>query len=141
VDNYIPVAEAKGAWGWGQIFPRIHGQTSIDNEYLFLWVTQGWIGAISFMLLQLEAAIALLGAAGRVKTVQDRHFVLTLFGVLVGIAFTIATVFLGAQSYPLFFLLIGWSQAVGTSRFTDKRKMATKSGKATGEPALMRVYS
>jgi hypothetical protein len=141
IDNYIPVAEIKGAWGWGGVFPRIHGQTSIDNEYLFLWVVQGWVGAISFILLLLEAAISLLGAAARVKTTEDRHFVLTLFGVLVGIAFIIATVFLGAQSYPLFFFLIGWAQAVGTSRFTGERLAETARARATPEPALMRVYT
>jgi len=47
--------------------------------------------------------------------VRERHFVLTLLGILVGIAFTITTVFLGNQSYELLFLMIGWSQAMKES--------------------------
>jgi len=141
LDNYIPVAQNGGAWGWGSTFPRIHGQTSIDNEYLFVWVTQGYVGGISFCLLLLEAALALVGQAVRVKTTEGRHFILTLFGVLVGIAFIIATVFLGAQSYPLFFFLIGWAQAVGVVRFPGRRLSETDTAKAAPQPPMIRVYT
>jgi len=141
LDNYIPVAQTGGAWGWGSTFPRIHGQVSIDNEYLFVWVTQGYIGGISFCLLLLEAAIALLTQAGRVKTAEDRHFVLTLFGYLVGVAFIIATVFLGAQTYPLFFFLMGWAQAVGLARFPVHRLAQADTAKAAPQRPLLRVYT
>lgn len=141
LDNYIPVAQQGGAWGWGGVFPRIHGQTSIDNQYLFVWVTQGYVGGISFCLLLLEAGIALIGQAVRVKTTQDRHFVLTLFGILVGFAFIIATVFLGAQSYPLFFFLIGWAQAVGAFRFPAKRLGQGETAKTVVPPAMIRIYT
>lgn len=141
LDNYIPVAKTGGAWGWGGVFPRIHGQTSIDNEYLFVWVTQGYIGAIAFCLLLLEAAISLLGQAGRVKTTEDRHFILTLFGYLVGVAFIIATVFLGAQSYPLFFFLMGWAQAVGMTRFPARRLAQGEAAKVAAPQSMIRVYT
>jgi len=107
--NYIPVAEKGGLWGWGTHWPIIDGQNSIDNEYLYAWVVQGSVGAI---LLLLESVLSLTIQAAKPQSVRERHFVLTLLGLIVGIAFTISTVFLGDQSYYLLFLLIGWSQGI-----------------------------
>ena len=116
LDNYIPVAQQGGPWGWGQDFPRIGGQGSIDNEYLFLALTQGWVGLLAFVLIALEALIYLLHAAISSPTQRDRYFGYSLFGVYVGLLITIFTVFLGNQPFELFFLLAGWSQAVRVKR-------------------------
>jgi len=60
----------------------------------------------------LESVLSLTIQAAKPQSVRERHFVLTLLGLIVGIAFTISTVFLGDQSYYLLFLLIGWSQGI-----------------------------
>jgi hypothetical protein len=110
--NYIPVAENGGPWGWGTHWPVIDGQNSIDNEYLYSWVTQGWVGSLALILLLVESVLSLTIQAAKPQSMRERHFVLTLIGLIVGIAFTISTVFLGDQSYYLLFLLIGWSQGI-----------------------------
>ena len=112
IDNYVPVAIKGGEWGWGSNFPRIGGQDSIDNAYLYFWIVQGYVGAVALILLIVDAMGTLVVQAFRPQPVRERHFVLTLLGILVGIAFTITTVFLGNQSYELLFLMIGWSQAM-----------------------------
>jgi len=112
IDNYVPVAIKGGEWGWGSNFPRIGGQDSIDNAYLYFWIVQGYVGAVALILLIVDASGTLIVQAFRPQPVRERHFVLTLLGILVGIAFTITTVFLGNQSYELLFLMIGWSQAM-----------------------------
>ena len=110
--NYIPVAQQGGAWGWGARFPIIDRQNSIDNEYLFSWVVQGYVGSIALILLIVDTVITLIIQASKAHTVRERHFILTMLGLVVGIAFTISTVFLGDQSYDLVFLLFGWAQAI-----------------------------
>ena len=112
LDNYIPVAVAGGPWGWGQDFPRIGGQGSIDNEYLFVALTQGWVGLLSFCALALGGLYHLILGAIYNPTKRDRYFAFSLLGVMVGLLVTIFTVFLGNQPYELFFLLLGWTQAV-----------------------------
>jgi hypothetical protein len=112
IDNYVPVAIAGGAWGWGQDFPRVGGQGSIDNEYLFVALTQGWVGLLSFCILCLAALGNMLMAAIFNPTKRDRYFAFSLLGVFIGLLVTIFTVFLGNQPYELFFLILGWSQAV-----------------------------
>lgn len=112
LDNYIPVAKAGGPWGWGQDFPRIKGQGSIDNEYLFVALTQGSVGLLAFCMIAFGTLYNFLGAARFGPTQPDRYFGYSLLGVFVGLLITIFTVFLGNQPFELFFLLAGWSQAV-----------------------------
>ncbi|MDE1163405.1 MAG: O-antigen ligase family protein [Acidobacteriaceae bacterium] len=112
LDNYIPIAKQGGAFGWGQDFPRAPGQDSIDNEYLFVWLVQGWVGAGAMCLLAAECLVRLILAAVVAKNRMDRFFAYSLFGAFAGILLTIATVFLGNQPYQLFFLIAGWSQVL-----------------------------
>jgi hypothetical protein len=35
-----------------------------------------------------------------------------MLGCVLGLLLTLTTVYMGAQSYPLFFLLMGWSQSL-----------------------------
>jgi cytochrome c biogenesis protein CcdA len=88
------------------------GQDSIDNEYLFVALTQGWVGFLSLCLLALAAMYHLTMAAIFNPRKNDRVFAFSLLGIMVGLLVTIYTVFLGNQPYELFFLLVGWSQAV-----------------------------
>ncbi|WP_263370009.1 O-antigen ligase family protein [Granulicella cerasi] len=111
-DNYKPTAIAGGPFGWGQAFRRVPGQESIDNEYLFIWLTQGWVGLASMCLLGVEALIRLFAAAAVTKDRMDRFFAFSLFGTYAGLLLTVGTVFLGNQPYELFFLIAGWSQVL-----------------------------
>ena len=113
LDNYIPIAKAGGFWGWGEDFPRVYLQPSIDNQYLFTWITQGYLGALLFLLLIGDSALSLVRAGMAAKRREDRHFIFSLLGILAGLVVTLGTVFLGEQTYEIFFILIGWSQAVG----------------------------
>jgi len=116
LDNYIPIAKAGGAWGWGQDFPRVMGQGSIDNEYLFVTLTQGWVGLLCFCAIAVESLYYLTYGAIYNPTKPDRYFAFSLMGVMIGLLITVFTVFLGNQPYQLFFLLAGWSQAVRVKR-------------------------
>jgi len=140
LDNYIPLAKKGGPWGWGLEFPKIGGQDSVDNEYLLAWIIQGYVGATALILLMLETVGRLVVQTVRARTVRDRHFVLTLLGIVVAIAFTLSTVFLGSQSYELLFLLIGWSQAVQPREKMEPVREA-RLNEAASEAGLMRVYS
>lgn len=116
LDNYIPIAERGGPWGWGQDFPRAMGQGSIDNEYLFVALTQGWVGLLAFCMICVESLWNLFYAAMYNPGPRDRYFAYSLAGVTIGLALTVFTVFLGNQPLLLFFLLAGWSQAVRVRR-------------------------
>ena len=77
IDNYIPMAEHGGAWGLGRMIPIVHGQSSIDNEFLFVWLVQGYVGLVSLLLLLMEC-IATFFRAGLSPTERLRSFVVKL---------------------------------------------------------------
>ncbi len=117
IDNYTPVVEAGGLWGWGVTqFPIVNGQQSIDNEYLYLGVTRGYFGLSVFILLCADALFSLIRTGVSFRDPEDRLFAFCMTGVLAGVLFSITTVYLGSQMYDLLFLLFGWSQAIGRKR-------------------------
>ena len=141
IDNYIPIAKSGGAWGWGHPFPTVDGQSSIDNEFLVVWVIQGYVGLIVLLLLCVESILALFRLGLKAQPGPDRSFVFSMLGILCGLAFTLSTVFLGAQSYELFFLLLGWSQTI---RLTPTEPLGTPentSQQSLSQVEMMTVYT
>jgi hypothetical protein len=140
--NYLPLAEKGGLWGWGTFHPVLNGQPSIDNEFLRVFLVQGYVGVIAYMLLIFEAGLALLRIGVATQLSKDRHFCFTLLGILFGWVVTLSTVYMGAQSYELFFLLIGWTQAIPLvhTKVPGSPKIAAAQSQVQ-ESSLTRVYT
>jgi hypothetical protein len=113
---YIPIAKQGGPWGWGQNFPHVMGFDSIDNEYLFVALTQGWVGLACFCLIAAQTLGNLLSITFFGKSQQDRAFGWSMLGIVLGFLLTVFTVYLGNQPFELFFLQAGWSEALRTRR-------------------------
>jgi hypothetical protein len=113
LESYKPIVEQGGFFGWGVVdWPKVPGQPSIDNEFLFLQITQGKLGFWTYNLLGMEAFLAVILAVRRSTQRVDTYFALCLGGSIAGLLLSLTTVYMGAQSYPLFFMLIGWSQSL-----------------------------
>jgi O-Antigen ligase len=142
IDNYVPIAKLGGAWGWAYGFPVISGQTSIDNEYLFIWVTQGYVGLTALILIFVETTILLIRLGIKARSQPDRYFVFSVLGVFLGLAVTLGTVYLDFQPRVIFFLLVGWSQAIRLSNKNDRDEEApVMIQQHAPETALIRVYT
>lgn len=141
LDNYIPIAKLGGPWGWGFHFPIVSGQSSIDNEYLFLWVVQGYMGLLAFILLLLETTISLIKLAAKARLKSDLYFIFSIFGTIFGIAVTVGTVYLDFQPRIIFFLLVGWSQAIRLSNANNPEEQRVTFHQYATKPPLVRVYT
>jgi hypothetical protein len=139
--NYLPLAKAGGAFGWGYDYPKIWKQESIDNQYLLVDLTRGYIGLIGFTLASLNAWYLLLRAGMRATTLRDRHFAFTLLGLLSGLMFTIGTVFLGVQAISVYFLFIGWAQVLQVRRVAPKPAKRAEAHSLDVAQTLVKVYS
>jgi hypothetical protein len=115
-DNYVPIAKQGGAWGWGNLFPRVGGQDSIDNEYLLVWLIQGYVGLAALILVIVDSTLSLVYSAIVAGSTPNRHLVFTLMGIILGITVCIATVALFSQANELWFLVLGWAQAIRPAR-------------------------
>jgi len=112
LESYLPMAEHSGPWGLGPHFPTIGKYKSVDNEYLFVALTDGYVGLGSFLILSAGTVYNLIMAAAYNPEKLDRAFSFTLLGLFMGILVCIATVYLGFQPLIFFFMTIGWAQAV-----------------------------
>ena len=141
LSNYIPIAQAGGLWGYGRQFAAVGGQDSIDNEYLFVWIVQGSVGAATFVILVAAAFRAFLRLGLRGNTIRERHLGFTLLGILLGVGFTVSTVWLGAQSFEVVFLLVGLSQVVQPEPLPRLTGAARLSAAAPVLAPVIRVYT
>jgi hypothetical protein len=141
IDNYVPIAELGGAWGWGNVYPVIQGQFSIDNEYLIVWLTQGYTGLAALILILVDFAVSITRLAIKARTSQERYFILTLFGIVFGLAVCLGTVWLSGQPSELFFLVLGWSQAIRPSQSREQPVRYVKVSDSLSQSVAVRVFT
>jgi hypothetical protein len=116
VINYMPVVKRGGMLGYGIHFHPVDGQISIDNEYLNLALTQGYLGLGIFTLLVLITCARLVRTIVTSRERSDTSFAICLLAVFVTIVLSIATVYLGFQTFTVFFLITGWAQELQPAR-------------------------
>jgi O-antigen ligase len=111
--NYAPVVKERMIFGWGiTTFPAVNGQQSIDNQYLMLAVKEGLVGLGVFLAIVAGSAVKLLRTIAQPIAPEDRMLAFAHLSVLIGLAATLTTVYLGEQVVMLFFLFTGWVQAM-----------------------------
>jgi len=111
--NYAPLVIEHPAFGWGvTTFPAVNGQKSIDNQFLMLAVEEGFAGLGVFLAIVMGSAARLLRMISQPIGHEDRMLAYAHMAVLIGLMTTLSTVFLGEQAVMLFFLLVGWVQAM-----------------------------
>ena len=111
--NYLPVVMEHKAFGWGiTTFPAVGGQTSIDNQFLMLAVKEGFVGLGVFLAIVAGSAVKLFRIISQPVRREDRMLAFAHLAVLMGLMTTLSTVYLGEQVVMLFFLFVGWVQAM-----------------------------
>jgi len=114
VINYIDFAIERLYWGWGTYEKPVVGkyQKSIDNHFLLLFLKNGIIALSLFSAIFISMMVRLFFHAMLQPPADPPGSSLgfTLLSVYILIFIAIATVFLGAQTQPLLFLIIGWSE-------------------------------
>lgn len=126
LENYKTIADQGGWLGWGALsFPTVAGQTSIDNAYLLIQLSQGKLGLYLFVLLAAEGIFTTAYDAFTFRTREDRFFAFTLLAALVSLFASLYTVYLGAQLVPVLFFLLGWSQSL-RDRGEERRTLQFK---------------
>ena len=138
LQNYIEIGNQSFLWGWGkENWPQVTGQKSIDNHYLLLYLENGIIAVTSFFLVFLYTSIKLFIRVMSQPLVEPVGSSLgfSLLSVLVVFAISVATVYLGQQLMPMFFLFVGWSEAYLFHRgfdFMGQQQTITTAPRLTG---------
>ncbi len=141
IPNYLPVIDRGGLLGWSRFFPRVDGQGSIDNEYLEIALTQGYLGLSLFALIIGRTGWLLLRSGLRARSREDVTFCFCLLGIFTSIALTVTTVYLGEQLFVFFFLVAGWAQSTLPLRATVEQTLPLYPTTAPARFAFRRVFN
>jgi hypothetical protein len=113
LQTYIPVVRERPGFGWGFTdYPGPNGQKSIDNQFLWVAVTQGFFGLGIFFLIALGSAFRLLKYVGLPLVPEDRLLIFAHIAVLMGLLTSLATVYMGGEVMVVYFMVIGWVQGM-----------------------------
>jgi O-Antigen ligase len=124
---YQPLIEQGGLWGWGTPVFYSHGlptwipgHDSIDNEYIRIGMAQGYLGLGSFTLMMLLSIVSLARLCYSLNGRDDRLFAYCMLGIVLGMTFTLTTVYLGDPMMQIVFLFLGWSQSIIPTRTQEQ---------------------
>jgi len=106
---------AERLWlGWGlTAWPKVPGMPSIDNHYLLLLLMHGLLGLGLFLaiLFSMLGRLLLRGLREPIAVPAGSSLSFTLASIYVAFLIAIATVYLGLQAVPMFFLVTGWAES------------------------------
>jgi len=131
--EYGGIAAEKLWLGWGlTAWPKVPGMPSIDNYYLLLLLMHGLLGLGFFLAVLFGMLIRLLirGLREPIAQPSGSSLSFTLAGIYLAFLISTATVYLGLQAVPVFFLITGWAESYlqrGQTHMVSRPQDATSS--------------
>jgi hypothetical protein len=139
LDKYSIIVWHRAWYGWGlNTWPKVPGMPSIDNNYLLVALEHGLPDLALFVGMIAVISIKLFKAAIKLARPDPVNASLgfTLVSIYVGIAFSLATAYLGENVFPVFFALSGFSVAWLTVPVSEPLQAVKRAAKKRSEPAV-----
>ncbi len=114
--------------GWGlTTVPKIKGMESIDNAFFLMALQHGVIAPTIFLLIFMYAIISQIKFSLKAP-IGESPIGFTFAGVYLVCLISFSTVYMGAQTEPLIFLMLGWGESI-------KRRRAAAAFRVLGTQA------
>jgi O-antigen ligase len=112
LDRYIGFVMERPLAGWGlTTIPRLPGMESVDNGFLLMALEHGLPAMLLFMAILVLATISQIYFA--MISDEDKPAIgFTFAGIYVMCFIAFTTVYIGAQTMPMIFLLVGWGESI-----------------------------
>lgn len=113
IDKYVNTALKHATWGYGRnTWPQDPTAPSIDNYYLLLCLMHGLVavGLLLTIMITMTFRLVRLEMRSPISYPLGSSLGFALAGIFVVYAITIATVYMGLQTVPIFALITGWSE-------------------------------
>jgi hypothetical protein len=129
IEKYSIIVWQHAWYGWGlNTWPKVPGMPSIDNNYLLLALEHGLPALALFVALIAIISVKLFKAGIKLarRDPANASLSFSLLSIYVGVAFSLATAYLGENVFPVFFALCGFSAAWLASASGEPVKVAMK---------------
>lgn len=112
IDRYKDYMYEKMWTGWGLTTrPKIPGMESVDNAYLGMALQHGVLAPGLFLTILAYAILSQIRFGLRAPP-NEPPIGFTFSGIYLMCTISFATVFMGAQTEPMIFLLLGWGESI-----------------------------
>lgn len=112
IDEYKGLLNERLLTGWGlTTVPKVPGMGSVDNAYLFMALQHGAVAIAVFTVILLYGTISQV-ISGLGATANEPPIGFTFAGIYLMCAIAFATVYMGGQTEPMIFLLLGWGESI-----------------------------
>jgi hypothetical protein len=139
IDQYKAFLMEKMWTGWGlTTVPEIKGMESVDNAFFLMALQHGVIASGLFITILLYAIISQIKFGLRAPAGQP-PIGFTFAGVYLMCFISFATVYMGAQTEPMIFLLLGWGESIKNRREVLEPSTGTASGPSAPALSFRRV--
>jgi hypothetical protein len=125
--------------GWGlTTVPTIRGMESIDNAFFLMALQHGVFAPAVFVTIFLYAIVSQV-AFGLKVAPGEPPMGFTFSGIYLTCFIAFTTVYMGAQTEPMLFLLLGWGEAIKARKPEDKAMPGVANRPTAPRPAFRRV--
>lgn len=130
VERYQEYLLEKKWTGWGlTTVPKIKGMESVDNAFFLMALQHGVLAPAVFVIVFLYAIYSQI-AFGMKTAPGTAPLGFTFSGIYLMCFIAFSTVYMGAQTEPMLFLLLGWGESI------KNRELERETGDTdTGKPA------
>lgn len=112
LDKYKGFLEEKYYTGWGlTTVPKVRGMESVDNAYFLMALQHGILAPACFVTIFIYAIISQI-KFGLKSPPSQIPIGFTFCGVYLICFISFATVYMGVQTEPMLFLLLGWGESI-----------------------------
>ena len=134
VDRYMEFLLERVWWGWGfTTVPEVPGMESVDNAF-FLMALQHGVIVLAVFVVTFGYAIASQIRHGLKAPPGAPPIGFTFAGIYVMCFISFATVYMGSQTEPLLFLLLGWGE--NARNRADEASSSSAAPQAATPPSL-----
>jgi hypothetical protein len=125
--------------GWGlTTVPTIRGMESIDNAFFLMALQHGVFAPAVFVTIFLYAIVSQV-AFGLKMAPGEPPMGFTFSGIYLTCFIAFTTVYMGAQTEPMLFLLLGWGEAIKARKSEDNLMPGAQTVPTAPTPTFRRV--
>jgi len=132
IEQYQAFLMEKMWTGWGlTTVPTIKGMESVDNAFFLMALQHGVIAPTLFVTILLYAIISQI-KFGVKAAVGEPPIGFTFSGIYLVCFLSFASVYMGAQTEPMIFLLLGWGESIKNRR--EKVALTAETQETASQP-------